>query len=535
MIVDADELRFGQAIETDLCIVGGGAAGITIALEFRGSPYRVTVLEGGGDSLEPASQEPYRSEVVGLPHGGIHQGRARAFGGTTWLWAGQCLPLIDVDFTHRDWVPHSGWPFPKSELASYYPRAEQVMEVPHASYDPATWPAEAVPPVSPDLAMFYSQFTARPNFRDKYGRVLREAGNVTVVTHATTVALTARPRADSVAAAEVRSHSGRTIRVGARCFIVCCGGIESARLLLASNSVDAAGIGNRHDVVGRYFQDHPGVGIPIRVLDAARFRSWYNSFAQDGIRYAIKTVASTRMQQEQQILNVGSEVYYPPTEADPVDAAKLVLKAVRHAHLRKEVPRAIKAMSRRPDRVVRAAFRHYVLHQPANVGATKPFLGIGVEQAPNPDSRITLSRERDSFNVPRAKLDWRLTDRETRSIAALARAIQGHWSTLGLAELQTEQVPMAGRELGEFGGYVDANHHMGTTRMGTDPLRSVVDPDCKVHDYDNLYIASSSVFPTCGFSNPTLTVLALCLRLCDRLKQVLPSRPAAAVQPAESS
>jgi choline dehydrogenase-like flavoprotein len=300
-----------------------------------------------------------------------------------------------------------------------------------------------------------------------------------------------------------------------------------------SNSVEPAGIGNRHDVVGRYFQDHPGVVVPIRVLDKARFGAWYNSFAKNGIRYGIKIVASSRLQREQQILNVGSEIFYPPTEQDPVDAAKLVLKSVRQSHLRREVPQAIKAMARRPDRVVRAAFRHYVLRQPASVGGTKPFLGIGTEQAPNPESRITLSGERDSFHVPRARLAWRLTENESRSVSALMRAIQGHWSKLGVAELQAEHVPIAGRELGKFGGFVDANHHMGATRMGTDPLRSVVDANCKVHDYDNLYIASSSIFPTGGFSNPTLSLLALCMRLCDRLKHILPGRPAA-VCPAES-
>ena len=116
---------------------------------------------------------------------------------------------------------------------------------------------------------------------------------------------------------------------------------------------------------------------------------------------------------------------------------------------------------------------------------------------------------------------------EGHSLRAFATTVQAHWSRIGIAALDMDAVPLEGRELGKFGGYVDANHHIGTTRMGTDPLESVVNADCKVHGYENLYVASSSVFPTGGFSNPTLTLLALCLRLSDHVKQLLAAeRPA---------
>lgn len=526
MILDANELESARSFQADVCIIGSGAAGITIAREFCGTHHQVIVLEGGGSGFEPQSQEPYQSEVTGLAHGGIHQGRARAFGGTTLLWAGQCLPLFDIDFSRRDWVPYSGWPFPRTELESFYSRAGQVMQVPPATYGPESWPNGALPPESADVRMAYTQFTHRPNFRDKYGELLRLATNVSVVIHANVVALRARGDADGVGSVEAKSFSGRAIGIAARFVIVCCGGIESARLLLTSDSVEPHGIGNRHGVVGRFFQDHPGLPIPIRVRDKKRFGAWYNSFVKNQIRHAIKLVATDSLQRSKQILHVGAEVYYPVTEDDPIEAAKLVLKSVRHPHLRRDLPKALKTVALRPHRVARAAFRHYVLRQPATVGSTAPLLGVGTEQAPNPDSRVTLSSQRDSLGVRRAKLDWRLTELETRSLRTFAAAVQEHWSTLGIATLDLDSVQFEGRELGRFGGYVDANHHIGTTRMGTDPLQSVVDADCKVHGYDNLYIASSSVFPTGGFSNPTLTLIALCLRLSDRLKASLAASPA---------
>jgi choline dehydrogenase-like flavoprotein len=301
-------------------------------------------------------------------------------------------------------------------------------------------------------------------------------------------------------------------------FVVACGGIESARLLLASNCVEPGGIGNRHDVVGRYFQDHPGVAIPVRPLNRRLFGNWYNSFRQGRIRHAIKLAASEKLQRSNRILHVGAEVFYPAEEQDPLGAAKLALTAARKPHLLPQVPGALLLMGKRPHKLIGAAYRRLVLKQPASVNSGQPHVGFGVEQMPNPMSRITLSDQVDSLGMRRSVLDWRVTAEEGRAIGVFAEALLKEWKRLGVAEFDPADLRLAGRECGENGGYIDASHHMGTTRMGTDPHTSVVDASCRVHGYDNLYIASSSVFPTGGFSNPTLTTLALCMRMCDELK-----------------
>jgi len=155
------------------------------------------------------------------------------------------------------------------------------------------------------------------------------------------------------------------------------------------------------------------------------------------------------------------------------------------------------------------------------MAALQPHVGFSVEQEPNPFSRVTLSRQTDSLGMRRTVLDWRLTKSEGRSIAVFAQALSDEWRKLGLAEFNPDDLEIGGREQGEHGGFIDASHHMGTTRMGADPTTSVVDPPCRVHGYANLYVGSSSVFPTSGFSNPTLTTLALCLRICDEIKTKL--------------
>jgi choline dehydrogenase-like flavoprotein len=521
MIADLSQSGRQSVHHTDVCIIGAGAAGIAMAREFIGTSYSVTVLEGGGPVFEPASQEPYKSEITGLGHSGIHTGRARVLGGTTTMWAGQALPLFDSDFRQRDWVPYSGWPIEFRDLRDFYTRAERVMQVPCATYDSASWPRESCkPPQYADelIESYFSQFTHVPDFAVKYRAELMASPNITLLTHANVTSLSANEDASAIREATVKSFDGHECRVQARMFVICCGGIDTARLLLVSNSVERDGIGNRHDLVGRFFQDHPGVSIPVKPLNKRCFGEWYNGFKIGNVRHSIKLAASAKMQRKERILSVGAEVFYPIDDHDPIGAAKIVLQALRQPHLRSQVPAALAQILKGPHKVARAAFRHYVLKQVASVNAGTPHIGFGVEQQPNPQSRVTLSNQVDCLGVRRTRLEWKVGTEEGRSIDIFARTVAREMKRLGVAEFDPADLKLTGRERGENGGYIDASHHMGTTRMGSDPAASVVNSSCRVHDYDNLYIGSSSVFPTCGFSNPTLTMLALCLRISDELK-----------------
>jgi choline dehydrogenase-like flavoprotein len=522
MVVDISSLERGATIQSDICVIGSGAAGITIAREFLGTSQQVIVLEAGGNLMEAPSQDPYRSAVVGLGHTGVNVGRARVLGGTTTLWAGQALPLFDIDFAHRDWVPYSGWPIDRKVLDPFYRRAEDVMQIPHSTNDGSTWPTSAKINLDPAaFSMFYSQFTSTPNFSQKYRADIAAAGNIRLITHANVTSLEPNAEASRLQEVRVRSIEGHSIVVQSRYFIVCCGGIESARLLLLSDSVEKQGIGNAHDVVGRYFQDHPGVAFPVKPMDGKRFSAAYDSGRRDGLRYAIKVVTSEAFQRAERTLHMGSEIYYPITDDDPITAAKDLLNILRRPALLGNLPSALGKVARRPHKVVGAAYRHFVQGIPPSVGGSNPHVGLGGEQQPNPQSRVTLGQETDVLGLRRTALDWRLTAEDTDSISKFAKRLAAEWSRLGVAKMDTENIELKGRESGKHGGYVDASHHMGTTRMGTDLKTSVVDARCRVHGYENLYIGSSSVFPTGGFSNPTLTVIALCLRIADELKQNL--------------
>jgi choline dehydrogenase-like flavoprotein len=525
MIHDLNAIDENIIHRADLCIIGSGAAGIALALEFLQTKYSVVVLEAGGLSHEAKSQDPYRSKVVGLPHTGVHSGRVRIFGGTTTLWAGQALPLSPIDFEARDWVPHSGWPVSLDELGDYYRRAENVMKLDPSSYDSDAWiQSRHLPPDfdSKICNVGLSQFSNDWNFAVSYKTELQTSQNVNVITHANVVNIVTDKSASTVDSLALKSLDGQSCKVSSRYYVICCGGIETARLLLASDTVEPEGLGNRNDLVGRYFQEHLHcTPLPVIPNNKRRFAATFNAFRYQNVKHAPKITASAHLQREYRILNIGAEIVYPPSNDSPIEAAKYLLRIAKQKQQWGELPEVVGKVAKSPHKLAAAALRYYVFKQPALDSSGQPYLGICGEQSPYSESRIYLGEDRDILGMRRAVVDWRLTDLERHSIEIFVRQLASEFSRLdiGRIELADFQWP---DDPSQFGKVLhDSNHHIGTTRMSHSPKTGVVDSHCKVHDVDNLFIGSSSVFPTGGYSNPTLTTIALTIRLADHLKKLL--------------
>jgi choline dehydrogenase-like flavoprotein len=529
MVRDVREVD-GDHLTADVCVLGSGAAGLTLAHELDRTAMRVVVLEGGGRRIEPRSQRLYKAEVVGLEHRGVHDLRYRVFGGTTTRWAGQALPLADIDFETRDWVPDSGWPLTRDQLDPYYARASEVMGIHrfprHAGDD---WPdvLPAPPAFDPRLLMpFYSQFSAEPNFAQSHGAVLAGSEAVDILLGANVTELVPDRARTYVQGARVRSFDGRQLEVQADAFVLCCGGIESPRILLASNRYAEEGLGNEHDLVGRFFQDHPG--FAVGPVTGGRSIGASHTFAprrRGGIKFVARFGAGEQLQQEERLLNAAGGIVFEGAQSESINAGKLIYRALRASELRPEARGALGAVARDPWPLVRAGVR-YMRGRPALDTSGTPVLGVGCEQVPNPSSRVRLGESRDELGIPRAVLDWRLTESEISTCRRFAEvaAIELERTGVGRVDLEAFALPDDPDELS--GHVIDAGHHMGTLRMATDPSRGVVDLDCKVFGLDNLYVGSSAVFPTSGCSNPTFTIIALCLRIADTLKQRLASTTA---------
>jgi choline dehydrogenase-like flavoprotein len=492
MIRNGNRIAEARTLRADICIVGAGAAGISLAQALAGSRRRVIVLESGGLSPDADTQRLYAGEISGLPQPPLDASRLRYFGGTTNHWAGWCRPLDPGDFAERPWVPASGWPIDREDLDPYYERAHEVCDLGPWDYGTPAWGrfAEPLPKLSESgLRALLVQLSPPTRFGTKYGEVLSTAPNVEVLLESNLLELVPDENARTIRHAEVGTLSGRRFRVESRHFVLACGAVENARLLLSSNRITEPGLGNDNDLVGRYFMDHPRVRPAGRVF-------WNDDRAKKLEQY-------TRVDATRAMLAVGLEAEVQEREGlcnSMVFAeASAPLAAVAATH---------------PGDAAIARFLQRTSGLAESAGVSEWW--VRSEQSPNVDSRVTLGSERDALGMRRPVLDWRVQDLDLRTLARVSEIYAEALTRSGLARVKVDpRLLAAGSEASEL--LTSDWHQMGTTRMAETPKHGVVDSDCRVFGIDNLYLAGASVFPTSGAMNPTLTLVALALRLADHL------------------
>ncbi len=523
--LDARRFPPDRRLSADLCVVGAGAAGLTLAREFVGSRCRVIVVESGGLRYSPRVQRLYAGENVGLPNYALTYSRFRVFGGSTTRWPAQCRPLDPLDFQPRPGIAHSGWPFDHRHLAAWYPRAQAVCGL-DVGQEPAWAPAdEGLPLAGDELETILFRFGYPRDFGQRYRREFERSANVEVVLGASVVEIEPAPDLRAIRTMRAKSLDGPDFQVEARAYVLACGGIENPRLLLASNRMSAAGIGNQHDLVGRFFMDHPYLtsGHFVPAIPAhADGPHVIRSFKRVGLEQKFHLSFALREPIRRDEALTGCSAYFirrlasetAPEHFSPAGKSRLRLAEVlEHRVLAgAEVGRHLRQVAKGYREVgLTLARRASEVIRPKTVLAFRTVL----ETTPRPDSRVTLGTARDRLGVPVPRVDWRISESDRRGLdrfrRALARAIES--KRLG-ALIDDPGVDDAGWPSSMEGG----KHHIGTTRMHLDPKQGVVDPDCRVHGIANLYVAGSSVFPTSGYANPTFTIIAMALRLADHLK-----------------
>lgn len=515
-----------SVLDADLCIIGSGAAGITLALEFVGQGTSVLLIESGGQTPDDRTTALYESSMAagGKHHFGTHDGRARVFGGTTTLWGGQALPLADLDFAARDWVPNSGWPFGSEELVPYYQRAGKLLGLHDVEFTRDIHAAFGIRRFEFDSSVvtpIYSRWAPQPNFATTYRQRLASAENIRVLLRANAVEIVPDPGGTRIEGVRLCGLGGRTATARGKFYVVCCGGIETARLLLASSRVQPAGVGNTHDLVGRYFQDHLSVRwADFQPSSRQRVNDLFNSFFCGRTKYFPFLAAGEEVQRREHLLNISAAVVFDPVPDTGVELAKRVARSVAGRRWREvSVADGAKLLSGLPE-VAHFAWRLGVQRRSYFPACVPLMLGSTIEQEPSPVSRVRLGTKTDALGMQRAVVDWQLTPAVLRTLRLFAQRLRAEFLRVGLG-----QVLLHPWVLDDEADWIekmrDVSHHIGTTRMHVDPRQGVVDARCRVHGLENLYVGSSAVFPTGGHSNPTFTLLLLCLRLADHLKKTL--------------
>ena len=514
-------------IETDLCLVGSGPAGWAIAEELKDSGLRILMLESGGFAVHPDTEMLNEVENVGTS---LFNGRTRALGGTSHLWAGRCIPFDDIDYEARQWVELSGWPFRAGAMTAHVDRAAEYLGAgPYYDGDERRPMPEGMHPrPATDPSLMRPTWWENPAYIN-FGRVLTERRNpnLWVLVRATVTHLNTNTSGRQIETVEVADADGRRLTVRARAVVLCAGGIENPRILLYSNRVNPAGLGNAHGAVGRYLMDHPRdfeLIARVESHDADRFRDLFGPYKLDSSRsrheFSYGFTLSPERQRDEGLLNTAAWPYETLAEDDPFEAIKRLAKGPRDHALRDAAFVAAQAGGLMRGLYPRLARGQKVRRKVERIG----FL-VSSEQAPDPDSRVELSERRDRFDLPIARINWKIGMLEAKSQAALAKTIAAEFSRLGLPPIRLANWVREDR-LGDA-NFVDGCHPSGTTRMAADPREGVVDADCQVHGVDRLYVAGSSVFPTAGHANPTLMIVALAVRLAAHLAERLSPRAGA--------
>lgn len=544
MAIDA-RLLSTDRLETDICIVGSGPAGITLARELIGHDMDVLLLESGGPEFDHEVQSladgHVSDESLVRPEAACH----RQLGGGANVWnvkfrqgelGLRLAPFDDIDFEQRDWVPNSGWPFDRNHLIPYYDRAQVVCKAGPFRYSAAHWEGgrrRRLPLNDQILETATFQFGPAAVFHTQYLAELEGAPNVKVVSHASAVEMRTVDAGTAVNELRAACLTGKRFRVAAKVFVLACGAFENARLLLMSDRQQPAGLGNTHDVVGRYYHDHPEVLSGYFVPNDRSFfndialydmRAIHNTTIMGFLRIARNTLVRERLLNSSTLLlprltRRGIEAIEAARSlraslmARPKDAPRKLLKAAKGLDV---IARAI-YYSTAKKQSLHPYLAHDGWRDTLDNGKIYHQLEVrhGLEQAPSPDNRVMLSDDHDALGARKLNLHsgWKRSDAEhfARSIKVIAAELRDS----GLGEFHPE---CNGDGLPEPIRPIGSHHLMGTTRMHDNPRKGVVDAQCRVHGIGNLFVAGGSTFPTGGYANPTLTIVAMSVRLADFLK-----------------
>jgi choline dehydrogenase-like flavoprotein len=493
-VIDLNQQGFSGSF--DVCIAGAGAAGITLALELSAAGLTVLLCEGGAQSFSAKSQDAYDGDLAGEKYYPLNTARMRYFGGSTNHWAGYCHPMQEIDFAPRNDLVVPGWPISFQDIWPHYERAGEIADLPNDPWNYAALATAAKIPtiLDPESGMESLAFRWPGNakFRELYLQQLTDAPNVTVAMNANLVDLEFGSGGTAISGAKFKNYNCNTYTASAKQFVISCGGIENAKLLLnfADSHTQFLDVAAN---IGQYFIEHLCYYNSAYILtgksEVEYLKSVVGGQPSDLGAYQFVAVPTPEARVEHNLatnvsITLDDTRFFAPDDilADPVTkGVQSLLKTTKVSG---------------SDQIIYCYLR--------------------AEQLPNPESNIQLTSERDAQGLRRVVLNWGFDPRDISSMIGTAGIFGQAIAKQDLGRVCINTPDGASQWTTIYGGY----HHMGTTRMSDSPEYGVVDPNCRVHGIANLYMAGSSVFSTGGWANPTINIVAFAVRLAEHLKVV---------------
>lgn len=513
---DANENDFPSVIKTNICIIGGGAAGITLARNLN-NVDDVLLVESGNFNMDGNTQALYKGESTALRYFDLLRCRLRFFGGTTNHWGGYCRPNDPIDYEGRDALGLPKWPINEVTLSPYIAKAAKELGLNYdffnneellSDHDIST--TELIDNKRNSLYTKVFQLTKKLRFGKIYKKKLTEQANLRICMNLNVIQIQLDSNGKKVVSILCKTLKGKEITIEAKEYILASHAIENARILLNSNDIQKQGIGNKSDHVGRYFMDHIHIKA-TKLIPSNSFPFIYDRNVLRDMELNANISFTDEYLRENNILQYYCRFIPIYTEDQVVDSIKGV-KAEITKPFSNKLFEDLKIVLNDFGGAKNQLLSHFRLSQPV---PKYYHLDQRIEQAPNPNSRVVISNEKDSLGVPLANLEWNLNEHDYRTFKIGQKKIIKELSAIGAGRFIVDEITpdlVNDRVAGHY-------HHIGTTRMSDKEEDGVVDANCKVHNVDNLYISGSSVFPTAGYSGPTMMIVALALRLAEHLQK----------------
>ena len=425
------------------------------------------------------------------------------------------------DFEEREYMEVSGWPIGYEDLKPYYKKAEEILgtdaTVPF-SYQPwREFHIDEPSFSSSTINLFVTKWCKVPNFSVQHGSKLRESKAITMLSNANVVELIPAGAIDAVESLRIRSLDGKEGFVNAKYVIAAGGAMETVRLFLASDKFYPGGLGNKNGLVGRYFQDHCAAVVGrIYPHDRQQFHDVFDPFYKNGFKYLPRIRLNPSAARIQKILHASAQIVFSKRETGILENAKNILNAIKKKRLPSVSDVKLLLNPSKFSTILKAAYRWRIQHRgSSNKGPI--WLEIHSEQEPSFASCIKLGDSKDALGMPRICLDWNISDLTIETIKKTAKLVQKEFNNSKIGKVVLEPWVLE-EERRSLRWVRDVYHQSGGLKMGDNEQSGVVDRDCKVFGVKNLYVASSAVFPTSSFSNPTMTTIALAIRICETVK-----------------
>jgi hypothetical protein len=523
MLVDMKRESHFSSSGEEIVIVGSGAVGLILAIDLARSGCAVCVLEAGPLKVSDESQEHFRkAKSVGRKLDGLHLGRFRALGGTTNFWGGQLVKFDPIVFGSREWVsPFAKWPITIEDLDVHYDRVFSLVgmhRVIKSDVDVEAKLKLSLPRPDTNLDFFFTRWAPEPNWSTLFKKEIETLPNLRVVLNAPVVGLDISDCGSVIKGLIVKGPSERSVSVTGRAYVLAHGTVEIARLLMASKGNSTPAGWENNTWLGKGFMDHVDcVAGTVKPKDPKRFNNIFENAIVDGIKYQPKLKLSESAQRDNQLLGSSCHFIFKSSLSENIGNAKVFFKALLRGRLSGgpvNLIRQVSTLITVGTPMVFRYLRYRRVYSPSDGGID---LRLTSEQSMVLQSGLSLDREKDSLGLPLVNLNWEINENQIKTISSFAIMVKKYLESNGLATVKLSQA-LTDDGISFLRQIDDANHQMGMVRMGASSSEGVVDKNLRVHGVSNLFVAGASVFPSTGFANPTLTAMALALRLAEHLK-----------------